>query len=114
MKIRFSKSAAGTLIFLFLMAAVFAFLQPLYKAMNKVLKEFEEKYTVLLAEKTGLALSYESLSPSILTGISFKGITVSDALTGEKIFTAEKAVAGYSIKKLFDRDFKNVFTDVKI
>ncbi|MBO4403926.1 MAG: hypothetical protein J5780_01170, partial [Treponema sp.] len=114
MKIRFSKSAAGTLIFLFLMAAVFAFLQPLYKAMNKVLKEFEEKYTVLLADKTGLALSYESLSPSILTGISFKGITVSDALTGEKIFTAEKAVAGYSIKKLFDRDFKNVFTDVKI
>ena len=114
MKFKVPRPVTGSIIFLFIIAAVFAFLQPLYRVMNRILSEFGDEYLALLAEKTGLAVSYESLSPSILTGISIKGIVVSDAENGEEILTVDNAVAGYNLKKLLDKDFQNAFTGIKI
>ena len=113
MKFKVPRPLAGSIIFLFIIAAVFAFLQPLYRVMNRILSEFGDEYLALLAEKTGLSVSYESLSPSILTGISIKGIVVSDAENGEEILTVDNAVAAYSLKKLLDKDFQNAFTGIK-
>lgn len=110
MKSSVRKSIIGSVIFLFLVAAIFAIVQPVYKAVNKTLAEYQEKLSVMLAEKTGLGVSYKSLSPSILTLIKIRGIKIYDVTTKKEILSINSTVVRYNLFKLLKKDFKNAFT----
>src|SRR5574344_325264 len=114
MKSRWIKTGIGSIIFLSLIAAVFLVLQPVYRGVSAVLQQNEQKLLDTLADKTGLGLSYKSLSPSILSGIHIKGIEVYDVVTKKKILVVDKAVLKYRLFPLLRGDVEHAFTGLSI
>ena len=66
------RTVTGILIFLLILTAVFFALRPFYRTVNLTFDRYEKKLNSYLSEKTGLLLTYESMSPSILTGIRIR------------------------------------------
>ena len=114
MKSKVLKTAIGLILFLMIFAAALAALQPVYRRVNSTISAAEVKYLSLLTEKTDLSISYKSLSPSILAGIRIKGIEVKDALTGDVVLTAKKAVLSYDLKKLLGGNLGEAFTKLTV
>ena len=114
MKSKVVKVIIGFILFLLLLAATAASLQPVYRRVNSEFLKVEQKYLAVLTEKTDLRISYKSLSPSILAGIRIKGIEVCDAESSEVLFTAKKAVLSYSLKKLLAGDMEHAFSKLTV
>ncbi len=114
MKSKVLKTVIGLILFLMIFAAALAALQPVYRRVNSALSAAEVKYMSLLTEKTDLVISYKSLSPSILAGIRIKGIEVKDALTGDILLTAKKAVLSYDLKKLLTGNLEEAFNKLTV
>ena len=114
MKSKVLKTVIGLILFLMIFAAALAALQPVYRRVNGALSAAEVKYMSLLTEKTDLVISYKSLSPSILAGIRIKGIEVKDALTGDILLTAKKAVLSYDLKKLLAGNLEEAFNKLTV
>lgn len=120
MKSKLFKTSVGTIIFLLLIVAVFAVLQPVYKKVSAFLHEKEDYALAVLEDKTGLGLSYKSLSPSILSGINIKSIVIYDVSdkknkkSHKDILTVNKAILKYNIWKIIKGDFENAFTGLYI
>ena len=57
------------IIFFLIVLVSFGIVVPVYNRVSCALRGSLEDYCALLAEKTGLELSYKSMSPSLLTGI---------------------------------------------
>src|SRR5574344_178826 len=114
MKSRVLKTGIGTIIFLLLIAAVFTVIQPVYNGVSTVLHKNAQKLLDTLAEKTGLGVSYTSLSPSILTGIHLKGIEVYEIESKKQLLTVQKAVLNYRLYDLLKGNFENAFTGLTI
>lgn len=89
------KKSIGTFIFLALIIAVIALVQPVYHRLWVTLSAQEQRYADMIREKTGLSVSYKSLSPSILSSINMKGIVVTDASTGKKLLEVRRASISY-------------------
>lgn len=97
MKSRFLKTSIGSIIFLTLVIAVIALIQPIYKNIMNFMSGEESRIICLLNEKTGLSVSYESLSPSVLSGINVRGIVMSDDSSGKKVIEIKKALLSYRL-----------------
>ena len=88
-------------IFLLISFATIIIVGPAYRAVSKRIHgEFENALTSF-EEKTGLRVSYKSLSPSVFTGLRIKNIILSDVSNGNRIVEIKKTVVRYSIPKLF-------------
>lgn len=61
-------------IFLLILGLIFIFIQPLYMRVSNSLISLEKKYLQKFTELTSLTVSYESLSPSVFSGIRIKNI----------------------------------------
>jgi len=114
MKSRLLRTGIGSIIFLLLIAAVFSVMQPVYNGVNSVLHENEQKLLAVVKEKTGLGISYHSLSPSILTGIHLKGIEVFEDENDKTVLTVQNAVLHYRLFVLLRGDFEHAFTGLTI
>ncbi|MBE6353548.1 translocation/assembly module TamB domain-containing protein [Treponema sp.] len=108
------RTVTGILIFLLILTAVFFALRPFYRTVNLTFDRYEKKLNSYLSEKTGLLLTYESMSPSILTGIRIKGIAVQDVSTGEKILTINRVNINYSIREFIRKDLDHAFTEFSV
>ena len=73
--------------------------RPIYSAMTETLSAVEREYSALLGEKTGLKVTYRSLSPSIFSGIRIRGIEVTEIETGSRILGIRNASLSYSFRK---------------
>ncbi len=96
------------------MAVIFIVVRPAYKYVSRSLLSLENHYLNLFTEKTGLTLQYESLSPSVLTGLRFKGVVVKDVESGDEIFSVKKVSVSYNIFNLLHGDLEHTFTNVQI
>lgn len=114
MKSRLLRTGIGSIIFLLLVVAVFAVLQPIYKGVSAVLNQHEYELLDMLSDKTGLGISYTSLSPSILSGIRVKGIEVYDVSSKKNILSVQKVVLRYRLITLLKGDFENAFTGLTV
>jgi hypothetical protein len=99
MESRVLKTSAGTFIFLILVITVIALVKPVYSRLAAVASAKEESFALQLRQKTGLSVSYESLSPSILSSINIKGIVVTDTSTGKKLLEVRRASLSYKAGK---------------
>ncbi|MBQ6567484.1 MAG: hypothetical protein IJL80_10545, partial [Treponema sp.] len=98
------------LVFLLIFLASLYFLRPAYREIDGRMRRAEGLFLAELSETTGLGLTYGSLSPSILTGITISDIRVYDSRTDEDILTIKKAVFRYSLWSLLTRDFDHAFS----
>lgn len=97
------KTGVGATIFIFLMISTLALISPAYRRLNALLSLVEKTVVTTVGEKTGLVISYDSLSPSVLAGLNFKGIVISDAADGEKILEVNRLTLSYDFWKFFSK-----------
>ena len=66
-------------IFLFIMTLALALAIPVYKRLETIVDKYTSQLCDQVTEITGLTLSYDSISPSVLAYLGIKGIKVSDS-----------------------------------
>ena len=91
-KSRFIKTAVALFAFLLILLASLYFLRPAYREIDGRMRQAESRFLADFSESTGLGLSYDSISPSILSGITIRNIRVYDFKTGEDILTTTSSI----------------------
>ena len=94
------KDSFGILLFLFVLLVAIFSIVPIYKSVNNFVKNYVEKLCDELEDKTGLAVSYTSISPSVLTGVRIKRILLKDSSDDDVLVEIKSATLKYSLKKL--------------
>ena len=89
MNSRVLKTGIGILIFLSIIATVIIVMHPIYRQIDNAVRNAERQFVSALEKKTGLNISYKSLSPSILSGLNIKGIVLRDSGSGDEILSAK-------------------------
>ena len=110
MKKHWLRNLIGIIIFLLLLLAAFFSLRPLYRAMNNAIHYLESAVFSVIEEKTGLGVSYESLSPSIFSGIHLNGVSVYDKESGDEILRIRDVSFAFDLMKLLRLDMDNAFS----
>ncbi|MBQ9538678.1 MAG: hypothetical protein IJU95_05360 [Treponema sp.] len=113
-KSRFIKTLVALFAFLLILFASLYFLRPAYREIDGRMRQAAGYFLSEFSESTGLGLSYDSISPSILTGITIRNIRVYDVQSGEVILSVKKAVFRYSLLKLLARDFDHAFSVLSV
>ena len=86
---------------------------PIKKLITNGVNDRINSFTTLLHEKTGLSISYESLSPSLLSNFYIHNIRVFDD-DGDQLLSVNKTRITYSIINLFRKDFQKGISSVVI
>ena len=73
------KEVIAVLIFFLVTISSSLMLRPVRSMLSGILEGQTKKVFYSFEEKTGLSVSYESLSPSVITGLRIKNIVLSDA-----------------------------------
>ena len=108
-KARHIKIGICIFIFLALLAVSNRLLLPIYNKAGFQIQGTMQSVQDGLKEKTGLAISYKSLSPSILSGINLNGIVLYDSESGEEVASIGRLSLGYSLKSLFSKNVASSF-----
>lgn len=106
------KDSFGILFFLIVLLFAIVSIVPIYKRVNNSVKNYVEKLCLELEDKTGLTVSYRSLSPSILTGFRVKGILLKDTFDDDVVVEIKSATLKYNLKNLIKRDKTKAFSDL--
>ena len=100
-------------ILVFLIFLAFFLSIPLRKSVNGMFDKKMNALTSFVKEKTGLVVKYESLSPSIITGISVRGISLYD-LENNEILQVNKAKISFKLSKLLKLDIQQGISSVLV
>ncbi len=114
MKSRVLKTSIGSTLFLLLIIIVLALVRPVYERLSASMSELETKLYDEVKQKTGLTLSYKSLSPSILSAINIKGIVLQDAVNGDVLLEIRRATLSYSFFDFFSSDKDKVLKSLVV
>ena len=106
LNLRYLKIGICIFIFLFLLGVSNRLLLPVYNRVGHQIQRTMELVQSGIKSRTGLVISYKSLSPSILFGININGIVATDAQSGEEVVRVGRLSLGYALKALAAKDFK--------
>ena len=95
MKSRVIKVGVSTILFFSLIFASLALVRPAIGGFAQRLQDYRDQVLSLVEAKTGLRVSYDSLSPAILSAFRIKGIVLSAADTGIPVLSIRKASPYY-------------------
>ena len=101
MEARAVKTGIGSTIFILLIVAALAVVRPVFVRLGEQLSLLEQTAISRIEEKTGLLLEYDSLSPSILSGLNLKGIVLRDAATGKQVAEIRRITVSYRFLDFF-------------
>ncbi|MBQ4378165.1 MAG: hypothetical protein II821_03085 [Treponema sp.] len=104
MRSRIFGVSLGSVIFIFLLISVLALIRPVYQRISASLRDFESTLSEKLQKETGLAFSYDSLSPSIFIGVNIKNVSVYDSETKKRIAGIRRASLSYDVKGFFSKN----------
>lgn len=113
-KSRLLKSLLGILFFLMIFLCCLNLLRPVYREIDARFRNLESLYRTEFSEATGLSLSYDSLSPSFLTGITINNIHVFDVESGEDLLFIKRLSFNYNLISLIHKDFDNLFRSLVV
>lgn len=91
------KETLALTIFLLVIISAALLVRPLYSFVSFELKKATGLLENVVSEKTGMNISYEKFSPSIVAGLRIKNIILSDSNDGKRIAQVKKIVVSYSI-----------------
>lgn len=91
------KEVIAIIIFFLVTLSSSLALRPLHSALSAVLESQSKKIFSSFEKKFGLSVSYESMSPSVVTGLRFKNIVLKDAEDLSDVVKIQKTVIRYSI-----------------
>ena len=101
------------LIFLFIISVAILLSVPLYRRLNKIVDKYSGKLINEVAEKTGLVVSYESISPSVLAYLGIKEIKVCDS-QGRVIAQIKNTHIKYKILPLLKKNYDSILKGITI
>lgn len=111
------RTAAGSIhimIFLMLFLTSLLCIVPAYKSLTELLSGKVDEFRTQLEDRTGLTFSYSSMSPSILTVFSVKGIVLKSAADESDVIKIRKVVLRYSLIQLLKKDMQHAFKSLTI
>lgn len=103
----------STILLLFLFAVALIVSKPIYAKLEQSVSKYTDMAKDYLYEKTGLNLSYESFSPSILSYFYIKEITLTDE-QNDVVLKINKTKINYSISALLKKDYTRFFRSVSV
>ncbi len=86
---------------------------PIKKLITSGVNDRIKSFTTLLHDKTGLSISYEKLSPSILSNFYIHNIRVFDD-EGKQLLSVNKTRVTYSLLNLFKKDLQRGISSVVV
>ena len=109
MKFRILKIGISSVLFIAIVFVSLVLIRPAIMRFEQSLVQFRDSLLLQVEEKTGLRISYTSISPSILSAFRIKGIVVSDALADAPLLEIDKAVLTYHFGDFFSGNFLTAF-----
>ncbi|MBO4856905.1 MAG: translocation/assembly module TamB domain-containing protein [Treponema sp.] len=103
----------SVLVFFIVLVLAFAFSRPLYNRIRERVDKTALTLTGKVTELTGLTLTYESFSPSILSFLSVKGIKLVDE-NGVQLLSIKNARINYKLKELIKGNMEDFIRSVLI
>ena len=100
------------LFFIFLFLFGFLLINPGKKVFMKTVNSYSEKLLNEINTKTGLTISYDSLSLSVLSAINLKKINL--IKENENVLSIDTVKINYSLWKILKKDFQNGINDITI
>lgn len=111
---KLSKFALITfIVFLLLVIASGIAVRPIYKALEAKITEITQNVCNILTEKTGLSVSYDSFSPSILNSFKIKKINLSDG-EGNVVVGIKAISIKYKLSNLLKGDLQDFISSIVI
>ncbi len=101
------------LIFLFIISVAILLSVPMYKRLSKIVDKYSEQLITQVAEQTGLIVSYESISPSVLAYLGIKGIKVNDK-KGRTIASIKNTNIKYKILPLLKQNYNSILKGIAV
>ena len=101
------------IIFLFIFSLAILLSVPMYKRLSKIVDKYSELVVSQVAQKTGLIVSYESISPSVLAYLGVKGINVNDK-DGRTIVSVKNTHVKYKILPLLKKNYNSILKGISI
>lgn len=114
MKYRVIKVGVSTIFFFSMILASLALVRPAIGGFAQRLQDYRDQMVAMVEAKTGLRVSYDSLSPAILSAFRIKGIVLSDADTGIPVLSIRKASLSYSIPALLSGNIDAAFSKLTV
>lgn len=114
MKNRVLSAALKSIAIVLMLLSAFAIAFPLMRVINGKLYQLENYALSRLQEKTGLLLSYESLSPAILSGLNFKGIDITDSETETILLHLDSVKIAYRLWPLIHGDIAGAIGGITV
>ena len=93
----------GSTLFILMIVVALAVVRPLFVRLTAMLSLLEQQTLQLIEDRTGLSVTYEKLSPSVLSGLRLKGVTLSDETTEKRVAEINQITVSYKLSELFSR-----------
>ncbi|MCQ2597609.1 MAG: translocation/assembly module TamB [Treponema sp.] len=87
--------------------------RPAYDRLGREVSDYARNLKQSVEEQFSMKLSYKSLSPSILSSVNFREVTVTN-LEGEKVASISRIRLDYKLLKLLKGDFTNCFKSLVV
>ena len=100
-------------VFLFIISFAILLSVPLYRRLDKLVDKYSDKLLVQIKETTGLEVSYEAISPSVLAYLGIKGIKVNDRY-GRTIAEIKSTHIKYKLLPLLKKDYNSILKGITI
>ncbi len=100
-------------IFLFIISTAIILSVPMYQRLGKIVDKYSNLLVNEVSERTGLVISYESISPSVFAYLGIKGIKVSDKY-GRTISSIKNTHIKYKILPLLKRNYDSILKGITI
>ena len=106
MKSKVVKIGVSSILFFSMILAALALVRPAIRGFSQQLETYGKDFLAMVESKTGLQVSYDSLSPAILSVFRIKGIVVSDGETKIPVLSIRKATLSYNLFRLLSGDIQ--------
>ncbi len=103
----------SVLVFLVIIIMAFAFSRPIYNRIKERVDKAAFQLTDKVTELTGLTLTYDSFSPSILSFLSIKGIKLTDE-NGTVILSIKNTRINYKLNELIKGNMETFIRSVLV
>ena len=100
-------------IFLFIISVAILLSVPMYRRLSKIVDNYSDQLVDQVAQKTGLIISYESISPSILAYLGVKGIKVCDR-EGNIVAQIKNTNIKYKLLPLLKKNYDSILKGITI
>ena len=114
MKKHLIKFNCGILIFSLIFVLCSALFFPFFKGISSKIHSAASYYCNFFEEKTGLSISYRSLSPSIFNGLRIRNIILADVQDGNSIIEIKKIDIRYNLLSLIFSKKLSAIKDVTL